>query len=689
MARANLPAPEDISGQRSLGTPFTDAGVKARPFGTFNNPKALVIPNAPEDNALKQLGGALSRFNPALNQYAVANIKQADEIQTAKGHADYQKVRKDYAEAVEANDIPAGASRAYVEAYKATELNTKQMLFGNSLHKAYEESGLRDSDDPNAMQQLLAEHTKKFRAGALMRGGNDRYTTLELAHSKFDEGLQGQVSSLMAQHIQYRANERTEIGKQTAMTNAGLRVDELYDATNPASLSAVAAAFKDTFFDPMKGIGKNGIPKSEVNKLMVDTLATKMVEMGDDSVADIAKHIDMGPGSKLAGWTYAKNKFKEASNAIMTEKIRNSNWNWTERDRKANLDAGITPESEAQRKVQLMNEHDEGIQRQLKEYHDKGTMEHTKAQSNASVSYILKGLDLHQMNSPHVKKSFDWLRDNDTTAWMHMSKYVADHKKEKAAFVDTRESDLATATLRYDMSRDPMGFKPSEIMAKANNGRINPKSVQTLMDDWDKARLHFDNPFLQNDQFKTLVGDLRKVAINNEADQFKRALNANAVETQLRRNANNWLSTHPKGDFADFMKAMTEQSQPLALEASPEFAKQEAKKQSKVTNPQPVPQKDTRSTMEKILPTAMGGKAKPAPVTAPAGPAPMKPSEAFEAMKPDVRSAITKMMLDPLTDETDLEAALYNGLWPAMKSNGRSSAEFQELKDTLVKHRKK
>jgi hypothetical protein len=47
------------------------------------------------------------------------------------------------------------------------------------------------------------------------------------------------------------------------------------------------------------------------------------------------------------------------------------------------------------------------------------------------------------------------------------------------------------------------------------------------------------------------------------------------------------------------------------------------------------------------------------------------------------------MLQDPTADEMDIKAAIYNsGLWAFMKSNGRTSIEFQKLVDDLVTRRK-
>jgi len=694
MARANLPAPETISGERSYGTPTADLQPKARPFSTFKNPVGLNIPDAPQENSLSQLGAALSRFNPTLQNLAVQQVQLSNEenAATASVHqAKWAAVNMEYADAVKAGLIPAGASPAYHSAYKSKELDSKQLRFAPKLHANYEASGLKDSDDPQAMQTFLAKEVGDYRAASLMKDGSDRYTPLEIANSKFDENLQGHVNSLMAQHIQYRTQERTRVGKEIAGQNVGLYIEKFYDASDPNSHIAAAKAIIESVYGPT-GIGTHGITKQETNNLVVDAIATKMVEMGDENVGLLAKYIGTSQGNNLAGGTYAKNKFKEASDAIMTNKIRQANWNWTERERHANEGEGVTPESEAARKAKLWKEHDAAQQRQLQDLHNKDTSDHTKAQSSAAVSYILKGLDLRDMVNPYVKKSFDWLRDNDTSAWMTMTSYVNSYKKEKTAFHDSPASELAAAKLRYEMSRDPLGFDASRIMASANSGTINPSKVQTLMDDWDKARVHQDNPFMQNPGFTKLVEDLRKVAVKDMADQYgPGAINAMKVEQQMRTNAYDWIAKNPQGSYLDFIKEMRAQAEPLAQDFSPQFAEDEKVNQQKKVNPKPVPQKDTRSTMEKVLPNAMGGKPKPQPVTpAPTGPIPLKPSEAFTAMNPEAYQLVKKMMLDPETDDMELEAAIYNsGLWAFMKSNGRTPAEFKALKDDLIKLRKK
>jgi hypothetical protein len=655
----------------------------------------LNIPDAPRENALSQLSSALVQFNPALSSAVVQHSESIKVKDAAQAQADWNKVHKDYAEAVESGVIPAGASRAYVEAYKSTELNTKQLMFGNSLHKAYDESGLKDSDDPATMKQFIEKQTQEFRKAALMRDNTDRYTPLEIANSKFDEGLQGHINSLTAQHIQYRADERTKLGKETAQTNAGLHIDKLYDPTDPTSHIASANAIMETFFHPMRGVAANGVTKSEANKLMVDTIATKMVESGDEGMAQIAKYIGTSQGNNLGGTVYAKNKFKEAADAIMTNKIRNSNWNWQERERRTLEEGGLGPEAQAQvkmeeekRRTELWARADRAAGHAERMANRTEVNADTSLKTDSHVSVILTGLEAKDMTNPRVKVSFDWLKFNAPDKWMIMSNYVNTFKKEKAAYQDNPSSELASARLRYEMSRNPLGFDASRIMASANNGTINPNKVQPLMDDWDKARTHQDNPFLQNPGFTKLIEDLRRVAVKDMSDQYgPGAINAMKVEQQMRTNAYEWIEANPKGTYLDFIKEMKTQAEPLAQDFSPEFAKDEARK----LTPKPVPQKDTRSFTEKVLPNAMGGKPKPAPVTpAQTGPPPMKPSEAFNAMKPEAFNAIKKMMQDPQTDDMELEAAIYNsGLWAFMKSNGRTPAEFKQLKDDLVKLRKK
>jgi hypothetical protein len=87
----------------------------------------------------------------------------------------------------------------------------------------------------------------------------------------------------------------------------------------------------------------------------------------------------------------------------------------------------------------------------------------------------------------------------------------------------------------------------------------------------------------------------------------------------------------------------------------------------------------------------MGGKSKPAPVTTePTGPARLTFAAAASAMKPESRALLEKMLKDPTADEMEIRAAIYNsGLWAFMKSNGRTSTEFQQLADDFIIKRKK
>ena len=695
MARSQLAAPETISGERSIGTPSADLQAKARPFSTFDSPRGLQIPEAQTENSLSHLGAALSRFNPVLRDLAVQQVEFSNEDNAAAGvqaQAKFAAVNKEWADAVKAGELPAGASPAYHSAFKAKELDNKNLMYTPVLHQHYEESGLKNSDDPNAIRTFLSKEEADYRTAALLKDGSDVYTPLEISRSKFDENIRGQTSALMQQHVQYRTNARTEQGKAIQGQNVGLYVRQGYDTYDTQSHIAVAHAITQSVFGPT-GVGTHGLTFKESNNLIVDALATAMVEYGDEDIGvHIAQHIQTGGGNNLASTQYAKTKFKEASDAIMTDKIRKSNWNWTERDRAAKDAFGIGPEAEAAHNAQAWKEHDDAQQRLLKDYHDKGTVDHNKAQSNSASSYILKGLQLKNMDSPYVKKSFDWLRDNDHQAWMTMTSYVNSYKKEKTAFHDTTASDFAAGKLRYDMSKNPMAFDSYQVIAAANNGTINPNKIQPLLDDWDKAKVHMENPFLQNPEFTRLVNDIQKVVGKDEIDRGgEAAKNAMIVDHQMRTNAYNWLEQNPKGKYSEFIKAMQEQAEPLALAYSPELKKDEAKKLSKSTTAQTVTPKDTRSAFEKLAPTSLGGKDKPATVTeAPKGPVPLKLSEAAAAMKPESKALIQRLMQDPASDEQDIRAAIYNsGLYAWMKSNGRSPSEFLKLMDELISKRQK
>lgn len=694
MPKAQLPTPDDIAGQRSLGTPFTDLQSKVSNFSQYQGDSVRDVGGIAPTSSLTQLGSALTALNPTLAQAGIAVVKEQRVEDTNAGKAKAAELRQEYADAVKAGHIPAGASQAYIDAYKATELDNRRLRYEIDLQKFYDENNLRNEDNTDVVAGKINEFSTQWRTGILQdENGESKYSIRDLANSQFDDKLNGAAHSVLARHNQWRITEREREGKEAAMTNAGLVIDKFHK-DEPLRM---ADEIVNAFYDPITGIAKNGLTHTEANRLMTEVIAAKAVEMGDESILDVAKNIftNSKSGARLSGRKETIEEFKKASDAIMSATIRNSNWNWTKRERAADEAAGVTPEAKAQRTAQAWEEHDAAQQRQLQEWRTKDTFDHIKAQSSSSVSYILKGLDLKDMNSPHVKKSFDWLRDNDPNTWMTMTNYVQSYKKERTAFHDTSTSEMKAAQLRYDMTRDPLHFNPANVMAAANQGLINPNKVQPLLDDWDKAKTHVDNPFLQNEGFKDLISGVRRAAAKDMNDQYgPGAILAMKAEKQMRENAYDWISRNkdnPKASYREFIKEMADQAENVTLDFSPHFAKKEARKEDAKQNPKPEPAPDTRSTYEKYAPNVLGGKSAPEPVKPePKGPPPMTRGAALSAMKPEVSASFMSAMRDPNVDDVELEAMIHNsGLWSFMKANGRSPAEFKAIKDELMGSRKR
>lgn len=693
MARAQLATPENISGERSLGTPNVDMGVKAQPFSTFKQAVGTDIPDAPKDNTLMQLGSAMSRFNPALTNMFGEQAKETVKVDTAEARAAFEKTRVNYAKAVEDKLIPAGASRAYIAAYQSAELNTKGLKHSDAMHAAYEASGIKGSDDPDAYSKFVQKFNGDYRAGALMKEDKDQYTPLEIANSKFDEIIQGNTNSLSAQHTQFRVQARTELGKQIAQNQMAQQIKMNFESGNDASYVATANKLVSDAYDPLTSTYRNGLTLPELNKHWVDTIATAMIDAQDEDVAKIAEHIGMGPGSKLANWPYAKNKFKEAADAIMTDKIRHSNWDWDQRKKQAQEQGGFGPEAQGQRDAETAARtkeawaHDDKMKGIAERQADRADMKGALGiRVDSHVSSILTGLKAGDMSNPRVHASLEWLKYNDPDKAMVMINFMESHKRAATAFHDTPASDMVAVQLRYQMSRNPLNFNSFDIVNAVEKKLLNPTKATALLDDWDKARIHQDNPFLQNPQFGRMVDSIRKLAVKDADDQYgPGAARAQNAEDALRRHAYAWIESNPKGNYLEFIKEMKTQSEAIGMDYAPEYAADEKKKADSKANPKPIPQKDTRSFLDKI-----SGVEKPKPITPEAGPQPMKASEAMNALKPDMQSKIKKMLADPNTDEMDLDAAIGNsGLWAYMKSNGRSVAEYKALKDLIVSQRGK
>lgn len=496
----------------------TDLQPAARPFSTFANPRSLVIPDAQTDNSLSQLGSALSRFNPTLNALAVQHVELENAEQVAAARQAFENTRLDYADAVQKGLIPPGASAAYISGYKAKELNNKYHQFAPKLQAAYEESGLQDSDEPNAMKSFLDGQITTYREAALMKDGQQLYTPLEMANSEFDSGIQSHVNNLFVSHTKHRATERTKQGMEINKTNAQFVIEQSFVPDDPSTYAVAAEGIVKSFLGPT-GVGSNGLTKTEINALMVDVLTETALSSGDARVLDIAASIPTYQNNKLGDHASAREKFTTTRHTIanlnaaeLAQDIRYS---------EAESLGLLTKDGRREHYNKIAQRNEEQYQHQQEAYREKGE-KRTQEQRAGDESTVIQQLlaDNVSIHNPYFKQHLDKLRRIDPDKAITLTNFATQVETGQTKKHEDEVSARTFTKLRADLYNNPSAFDASRIYAAGTSRHITEGQVNTLYNEAQEAKkIVNDDPTYSSPLISGLRSDL-KAAVGGSLDNY-------------------------------------------------------------------------------------------------------------------------------------------------------------------------
>lgn len=361
---AQLPTPDSSIN----GSPFSDLQPTARPFSAYQTPTTAPVADPLRTNSLTQLSRALGDLQPTLNSavaYTVANDNQRlmGEAAVAASKAAQDRNIKDIKAAMEAEQIPPGASPIYLEAYKKTFLKLKGERAGAELQEAYhspENEALRNSDDPDAFNKFASQWRHNYMSDILAPDGQAQFSGLDIAGSGFNETVQRHVMSLNSEHINHRVSEREKIGRETASNLAQARLDSHFNQPFYArDLARAGQDIQDVWYSQNSGmVAAGGLKGSNATHDMSEAIITSALQRGDDSLLDVADHIKT-PGGTLAGTKIWREKA-----AIAREQIAGHVYQARVReDALAKLDAGGSLDERTARYVQQFKENDNQLYR--------------------------------------------------------------------------------------------------------------------------------------------------------------------------------------------------------------------------------------------------------------------------------------------------------------------------------------
>lgn len=313
----------------------------------YMRPTERNVAAAPHDNAMLQLGHALSDLNPTITRAtAYANdITDEHDVEQAK---QFHMTATKLADGTRQGLIPPGKSQLFNDTVMSLDARTYANQYGPALQEAWAQNpDSTNPDKPNAFQ----EFSQKFQAQWLddhninADTGNQKFTPHQLALSKADEIMAG-------------ANEHL------ANHNAAVRIDELTkkgeDTLGRAISSAIVTGLKDMNGNPLPpdkvdyaSIAKNGmaaitdqttglvtrggLPWSSANKVAVTSFMQAAIGAKDTNfLTKIGPELDkLDPAHPITGTQLWKQNAQATNEHIVSVNFAEKQHKWQEDDRDA------------------------------------------------------------------------------------------------------------------------------------------------------------------------------------------------------------------------------------------------------------------------------------------------------------------------------------------------------------------
>lgn len=225
-----------------------------------------------QPSGLAALAEALSRINPDLNRLAAsARALAADEdVREAERSAAIAEARQ-WSEAVERGEVPAGASPVYRRAWLEARGKRMAAEFGSQALSKWlsPDNPLRNTDDPNELHRWLDQERRAFMSGL---------------ESDAATGFLSRVGQYENQLFNAFNSERIRRAEQGAKEELGtLMMQRLIEGrANPAA--AIQEAQKEAL-----GFRFAGMAGDEINRVLTQAIIAAAEQTGDVRILDAAQ----------------------------------------------------------------------------------------------------------------------------------------------------------------------------------------------------------------------------------------------------------------------------------------------------------------------------------------------------------------------------------------------------------------
>lgn len=255
----------------------------AAPVDAYVRPQAI-----PQDNSLMQLAESLQGFDRTLGRWYEEKRERESKEDAIRGKAAFHKNNAaGYAKAVSEGLVPAYASKAFVDAYKAAEGANAGYILEAEYNAAYDQWAGKGTAGQEEFQAFLGDFVGervKTNDPAVLAGLTPRL-----------EALQQQA---MARYVQDR-HDQTVYGAKRAY---GGLVDNTIDEANAAGLQSGQgtdyAALGTVLVQQYETITSQGMSQKDAEAAIVEGVVAKAIELRDP---DLLKILDTKvPGTDLS-----------------------------------------------------------------------------------------------------------------------------------------------------------------------------------------------------------------------------------------------------------------------------------------------------------------------------------------------------------------------------------------------------
>jgi len=565
------PVANDLQGQNQI-TPA------ANPYYLFEyqRPAETEVQRFSGETPLSKLADSLSSIDSSLVQTIPAAYKQYTKQEEAANLADFQANRDKWSAAVRQGTVPLGANPHAARAVHRLMLSELGDEYLSQATQAFQNPAegpdgdlaraARESSNPQAMRQFLADQQSKFSTANLKNGEKDLYNPLDVQEAYLPKISQSNAA-LMREHANYRVSEVERELKDTVGATISKAVDQTFEGFTPSmsdeerkqKYQDVSKKIGDVLFNKDHGVMLTGINRKETWDTVVDTIIARALANPDKGrdILDTIDHVNPPDGPALKHIPDVQRKRLQAEEHLTSLEIQQENHQWALEQRPYQR-AALERQPEEQRRQ------DEAYQREREKW-----AEHAGDKNDDRIYKTLLGRMYQGMDDPDSKRGVqiinEVLRDAkqqvpDRVEALNQLLHVTHQRK-----VHVEDDPNTVARIYLQMGKNPLGFDENQLAKEVAAGNLSVNTMRGIFDDLDRKRANASHPFMRQPEIHEMIGQVSRGAMQNPADEFSAEGQMRASEAvgAFRDKAAAWIAKNPQGSMPEFTDYMRDQIGPI------------------------------------------------------------------------------------------------------------------------------